>query len=457
MPFRPPSLPLLGFQVESTRRGHNERGRCVRPLRALAAGLACAVVLGGLAGPAAAQYSAPGSSTPSDEMPSEQSLEENIEAAPWQTGGLRILPWAGFRDVALVRTQDPSGDETDDFTATVGAGVRAYLPVGGKLYWAAHALPEYVWWSDQDSKRRTNGRYGLGAFGYFNRLQVEASYRISETQRFFSNEVQELTTTQELVTRLGAEVKLGARLSVFARGERLEQENQEDDNPRFNLLDRDEEGFVTGVRYRAPRGWMVGLGYEDISVDFVSGARNLSNTRTAPRLELLMDGNRIDVNLLLRAVEQEPESRSDFRPVDETVGNLDALWKLSERVAMLTYARRDVFYSLDADQSHYLGERFGGRLDFDLRKAVLGAFVELGEDDYVPLGSQVPRLDDVTTFGAFLDFQFRDLFVLSIQLRETEYDSNFDNFDRDVTNLGLSVELGSLLRRLNLGTNSGQW
>ncbi len=452
MPLRPSSLPALDLQVDSVR-----RGRRSGLLRALVAGLCCVVGMGGLVGPAAAQYSAPGTSTPSDQMPTEESLEQNIEAAPWQTGGLRILPWAGFRDVALVRTQDERGDETDDFTATFGAGARAYLPVGGKLYWAAHALPEYVWWSDQDNKRRTNGRYGLGIFGYFNRLNIEASYRIDETQRFFSNEVQELTTTQQLVTRLGAEVKLGARLSVFAQGERQEQENLEDEDSRFGLLDRDEERAVVGVRYRAPGGWLVGLGYEDGSVEFVTGARTLSNTRTAQRLELGLDGNRIDVNLLLQAIEQEPEVASDFRTVDETLGNLDVLWKLSDRVAMLTYARRDVFYSLDADQSHYLGERFGGRLDFDLRKAIVGAFVELGEDDYVPLGAQVPRLDDVTTFGAFLDFQFRDLLVLSVQLRETEYDSNFENFDRDVTNLGISVELGSLLRRLNLGGGSGQW
>lgn len=456
MPFRPFSRPAFDLQVECTTRGRSG-GRRFRPWAAFVAGLCCAVVLGGLVGPAAAQYSAPGTSTPSDEMPTEKSLEENIEAAPWQTGGLRILPWAGFRDVALVRIQDESGDEADDFTATFGAGVRAYLPVGGKVYWAAHALPEYVWWSDQDSKRRTNGRYGLGMFGYFNRLKVEASYRLDETQRFFSNEIQELTTTQQLVTRLGAEVKLGARLSVFALGERFEQENQEDDNPQFALLDRDEEKVSAGVRYRAPRGWMVGLGYEDNDVEFEAGARNLSNTQTATRFELGFEGNRLDAIILLRALEQEPEVASDFRPVDETLGNVDLLWNLSERVAMLTYARRDVFYSLDADQSHYLGERFGGRLDFDLRKAVLGAFVELGEDDYVPLGAQTPRLDDVTTFGAFLDFQFRDLLVVSVQLRETQYDSNFEIFDRDVTNLGLSVELGSLLRRLNLGGGGGQW
>lgn len=424
--------------------------------RATLLGVVCVALLGGFGVPAAAQYSAPGSSTPSESMPTEESLESSIEAAPWQTGGLRILPWLGVRDVAFVRTQDEVGNEVDDFTATAGAGIRAYLPVGGKVYWAAHALPEYVWWSDDDNRSRVNGRYGLGVFGYFNRLKVEASYRLDETQRFFSNEVQDLTTTQELISRVGAEVKLGSRIYLYGQGQRNELENQEDD-ARFRLLDRDEESTIFGVRYKAPRGWMVGLGYEDASVDFQGGSRNLSNTLTGQRFELALDGNRLDLSMTVSAIEQEPEAGSQFLEVDETVGHLDVLWNLSQRVAMLSYVRRDVFYSLELDQSHYLGERYGARLDIDLRKALLGFFVELGEDDYEPLVSQVSRLDDVTTFGASLDFEFRDLFVLSVQLRETEYDSNFSAFDRDVTNLGFSVELGSLLRRLSLGESGGQW
>lgn len=453
-PFPPESLtpfPVARSSGAETRRGHWLRlsfGTCMYVVT---------VMWMGLAGPAAAQYSAPGTATPSDQIPPEEGLKESIEASPWELGGLRVLPWVGFRDAGFVRVQGEDGDETDDFTATVGAGLRAYLPVGGKVYWAAHALPEYVWWSDDDAKRRTNGRYGLGVFGYFNRLQLEASYRIDETQAFFSNEAQELTTTQQIVSRVVAEVEIGARFSIFGQGQRIEAENQEDDNPRFLLLDRDEEQTTFGVRYRAPNGLTLGLGYEDRSTSFASGARNLSNSGTAERFELGLDGNRLDVQLTLAALEQEPDAGSSFRPVDETVGHLDALWNLSDRVAMLTYVRRDVFYSLDTDQSHYLGERFGARFDFGLRKATLGFFVELGDDDFQPLGDQVSRLDDATTFGAQLDYEFREILTFSVQLRETQYDSNFDAFDRDVTNVGFSVQLGSLLQRLSLGDSGGQW
>lgn len=417
-----------------------------------------ALVWGGLGAPAAAQYSAPGVATPSEEIPSEDGFEESIKAAPWTLGGVRVLPWAGLRDAGFVRTQGGDGSDDDDFTATIGAGVRAYLPVGGKVYWAAHALPEYVWWADNEVKRRANGRYGVGLFGYFNRLQVEASWRIDETQQFFSNEIQELTTNRQTIARVAAELELGSRFSLFGQGQRFEAENKEDENILFPLLDRDEELAVFGIRYRAPQGWRVGVGYEDRATTFVSGARNLSNNGSAQRFELGLDGNRLDFDLKLAALDLEPEETSSFKPVDETVGHLDALWKLSERVAMLSYVRRDFSYSLDLDQSHYLGERFGARLDFALRKATFGVFVEVGDDDFEPLlSTQVSRLDDVTTFGARLDFEFRELFVLSVQLRESEYDSNFDTFDRDITNVGFNVQLGALVQRLRLGDSGGQW
>ena len=464
MQIRPPFFPTSrsassGIRPEPVFHGLGSSGgpRCTL---LLVASLACflASTWGGFEATAAAQYTPPGSATPNERVPDEDIFEENIKAAPWTFGGLRVLPWAGVRDAGFVRTKGNDGSKDDDFTATVGAGLRAYLPVGGKVYWAAHALPEYVWWADNEAKRRTNGRYGVGLFGYFNRLQLEASWRIDETQQFFSNEVQELTTTRQTVGRLAAELKLGSRVSLFGQGQRSETANQEDESSRFLLLDRDEELAVLGVRYRAPRGWMLGLGYEDRSTSFVSAARSLSNTGSAQRLELGLDGNRVDLALKLVALELDPDADSAFVPVDETVGHLDALWNLSERVAMLTYVRRDVSYSLDLEQSHYLGERFGARFDFRLRKATFGLFVEAGNDDYEPLlSNQVPRLDDVTTFGAQLDFEFRELFVLSVQLRETEYDSNFDAFDRDVTNLGFNVQLGALVRRLSLGNSGGQW
>ncbi len=464
MQIRLPFFPTSRSTSPNSDHRAMEHGRSApgggRPQPPLAAGLLCFLILTwvGSGAPAAAQYSVPGAATPSEGIPAEDVFEERIKVAPWTLGGVRVLPWAGLRDAGFVRTQGVGGTDEDDFTATIGAGVRAYLPVGGKVYWAAHALPEYVWWADNEVKRRTNGRYGVGVFGFFNRLQVEASWRIDETQQFFSNEVQELTTTRQNVARVAAELELGSRFSLFGQGQRIESENKEDNDTRFLLLDRDEEISVFGVRYRAPQGWRVGLGYEDRSTTFVSGARSLSNTGSALRFELGLDGNRLDLDLKIAALELEPEALSAFKSVDETVGHLDALWNLSGRVAMLSYVRRDVSYSLDLDQSHYLGERFGARLDFALRKATFGVFVEVGDDDFEPLlSTQESRLDDVTTFGAQLDFEFRELFVLSVQWRESEYNSNFDTFDRDITNVGFNVQLGALVRRLALGDGSGQW
>src|SRR6185436_16755606 len=55
-------------------------------------------------------------------------LEREISEAPHHLGPVRIAPLVGFRDVAYVRDLFADGTRTrSDVTATVGAGLRAYL------------------------------------------------------------------------------------------------------------------------------------------------------------------------------------------------------------------------------------------------------------------------------------------------------------------------------------------
>ena len=433
-------------------------GRSPKPRRNL---VLAALALGSLvlaSASAEAQYNLPGSSQPSGDIPPKEDFEERIEEARWRFGGLRIQPWLGIRDAAWVTLENnETGVEEDDFTLTVGAGLRGYLPVAGKSYWTFQALPEYVWWSDLEDRRRTNGRYGIGYFGYFNNLRVELSHRIDESQGFFSNEIRQLISLSDQTSRLALELDLGSRFQLVGRFTLQELENQIEEESLFSRLDRDEDRGLVEVRYKAARGWTVGLGFEDRSTDFVGSGRNLDNSADGGRLFVSAEGNRVQGLLQVSVLSFEPDAGSAFPEVDETVGELAVVWNLSSQIDMLTYSRRGLSYALDPASAYYLGDRTGVRLVFGSRQVRVGLVAEFGQDDYEPLFAGPARSDDVTELGISLDFPVGRFLAVGFDLNQTEYDSNIATFDRDVLDFGFRVELGRLLERLRLGSDDNAW
>lgn len=427
-------------------------------LPGLRSALVAALVAGWAQAPLGAQYISPGSVATTLEIESEEILKKKIEGSRWKLGQVRVDPWIGLNDVSFVSNQnDELATKEEDFTAAVGAGVRAYLPTG-KAIWAAHALPEYVWWQDDVSKRRFNGRYGLGLFGYFNRLRLELSYRSVEQQAYFSSEIQELTSSRTDTSTLNLEVDVARRLVLYGTGKLKDLTNEEDDNEVFALLDRDDESYTVGLRYRTPRGWTLGLGFEDVTTDFGAEARNLSNSGTNQLAEVGFAGNRIGLRLALAFGELEGAEGSDFGAFDETTGNLEALWKLSPSLGLLTYGRRRQTFSVDQRNSFGLEDRQGARLDFAFSRSTLSLSAEVGEDQYTGVDSGlVDRRDDVTAFGVDLRFDLGELAVLTLQLLDTRYDSDLPEFDRETTDLGFSIELGGLIEKLNLGASNSGW
>ncbi|MEM7583797.1 MAG: hypothetical protein AAF560_10490 [Acidobacteriota bacterium] len=412
--------------------------------------------------PSNAQYNSPGTIATTDAIYEESSFETSIRDAEWQVGGLRLRPWLGVRDASFVTNSntatDPQGAlEDDDFTLTVGAGLRGYLPTG-KLIWTAHALPEYVWWESNEDKRGVNGRFGLGVFGYFNRLRFEISQRRLEQQDFFSSEIQELTSQRSDTSRASIEIDVARRLELFAYGELTEIENEEEESDVFSLLDREEEKLTIGLRYLSPRGFEVGAAFEDSSDDFSAGARQLSNSGTSELVFLGYEGPQFSVRLNLEFRSLEGENGSEFGTFDETTGSFEALWAPSARTTLLAYSRRERGFSVRFENAFQLAERQGLRFNFDLGKAVLGFGAAVGEDEFSAIETNVvDRIDDVVDLNADVRFEVANLVEVALRVRFTDYDSNLAAFDRDVTTFGASVQLGPLINKLKLGEPSGNW
>jgi hypothetical protein len=385
-------------------------------------------------------------------------MEEIYEAARWPVGPFRFAPWLGVRNAGFVRgNPEVMGAEEDDFTITVGAGLRTYAR-SGKMLFALHMLPEYVWWEENEAKRRTNGRFGAGAFGYFNRLRVEASARRLEEQGFFSSEVQELTTSQRDVLRLATELELGSRILLVGRARFEEFRNQEEETARFSQLDRDEDSLLLGARYYTPGGLTLGLGYEDLATEFVRQDFDRSSSGDAVHFWLGYEGPKFEARLDLAETSLDPEPGSSFTGFEDTTGELQVFVEWSRRLNFLTWARRDLYYSVRAGSSHFLGERYGALLELSGRRLRLGVFAAVGEDDFEAIDPMDPdRVDDVSEIGASATLELRESIGVVLSATRTEYDSNIDFFDRDITTLALRLEIGGLLRKLSLGSPPGEW
>jgi hypothetical protein len=395
-------------------------------------------------------------------IPTKESFQESLSEAPWAAGAWRFQPWLGLRDASLVSNQvttggeDPAGESEYDFTLTAGAGLRAYLPTG-KLIFTAHALPEYVWWQEDEDKRHLNGRYGAALFGYFNRMRFELSARLTEQQSFFSREVQQLTSTRQLENRAQVEFDIARGISLYGYAAARSFEGNEDDLVVFRSLDRDDQALGLGLRLESARGWSAHLAFEDNSTDFEPGARDLSNDGQKVGVGLGLDRRRFKVNLALNFEELEPTGSSALEPYSEAGGSLQLLFEPSEKLELAAYALRNFGYSTDADLSHYTSQLQGLRVRFKSRRGAFGLFGSIGKDEYEGIAADAGRVDDVTELGAQLDFRLRRLFVVAATVLRRDYDSSDDFYDRDVTSFGLSVQLGELAERLRFGSDSAAW
>ncbi len=415
--------------------------------------------------PASAQYVAPGRPVyPARHGPSKDDFQSKLKESPWTVGTFRLSPWLGLRDVSIVTDLNQQGEDLgDDFTLTVGAGLRGYLPAGTKVIFAAHALPEYVWWQDNEDKKGLAGRYGLGVFGYFNRLSLELSQRRLEQQGYFSSEIQALTTSRNDVSTFSFGLEVARNLSLFGIASDTEYHNEEG-GATFSALDRTTESGLIGVRYSNPRGWALELGYSDSSNDFADGARDLSNTGTAELASIIFDRSKIGFRLDLSFEQREADEGSAFGSFNDTTGSFNVLWQPSDKTAILGYVRRDQTYSVDDRFTLLLQERQGARFNYAFGRGSLGLFGEVGEDEFEAASPGLPdRIDDVTAYGADLRIELREV-SLSVRAVFTDYDSGFAEFDRDSTRLQFSVGFeairkftSGLVEKLSLGSPGTDW
>jgi len=395
------------------------------------------------------EYTQPGADLAKGEVDPE-ALERAIEESRWRLGGLRIDPWLALRNVSW--HDNPSGAANDtqtdsDISANAGAGLRAYVHTGPDVIWAAHALPEYVWWADQTDRRRLNGRYGLGVFGYFNRLTLQATARRSEQLRVVSAEVPQETNARSDELGLSTEVVLGSSLSLYAEGGRAEVRNVLDGEPPgaapLERLDRTEDRVRGGFRYRPGSRWRFGVGMEWTEARFDSQARDLSNTGTAPVFDLAYKGPKFEASAAVELRSLEPDGDSEFVATDTTTANA-RVGVDGNRLSPAVYTRRTLAFSIVEGYSHYESDVVGIEIEATPgRRTAFRVFGETGTNDYTSTSAPVPpRSDDVVSYGGSLRIQLWRSLALELSGTRSDFDSNLPGEDRSLTVIGAGITFG---------------
>lgn len=426
-----------------------------RAIPAIAACLCLGLTSAGPAAAQSAQYTAAGLGAGTEPLDKEQ-LEQQMEAARWRLGPVRLAPYLGVRGLSWVQNVFAAeGDDTSDLTASLGAGLTAYLPTGPRLFWVAQAMPEYVLWADLAERRQVVGRYGVALHGDLNRLGFALEGRTVEEQTEVTSEEPEPAIGG--VDHLGASLalRLTPRLSLTAGAgvEEIANRAGDPDDPRspdFFRLDRREETARAGLRYAPGERFRLEAGVERHAIDFEGAARDLSSTGTSPYARLAVTGNQIRVAAEVVRRSFEPEPGSALPPTDATIGSLRLGFTPGWRFSVGLYGRRALLYSLSEAHSHFEEDRYGVEVGAPFgRRWTTRAFFEAGGNEYVALGPGAPaRSDDALAYGLEGTLKLREWLTYQFGYRRLEIDSNLPGLDR---------ETESLLSTVSLTTGSWIW
>jgi len=408
------------------------------------------------------QYTQPGTAAPGGARVTRETMAEAVSDARWQVGGLRLDPWLALRDVSWHDNPggqpEGSGEPESDVAAVGGAGLRAYLPTGPDVTWVAYALPEYLWWDKQTDRRRLNGRYGAGAFAFFNRLTLEATGSRTERLSIVSSELPEQVNNRETSASVATSLRLGFSTAVFVEGAESQVRNLIDKDERaagpdpvdpldpLNLLDRDERRLRTGLSYEPRSRWRLQLGYEWTETDSLDDARNLSSKGTAPLVTIAYDGPKVDLSVEVQELSLEAEPGSELADTDVTTYSA-TLGADGNRLSASVYARRTLSLALADDFSHFETDLVGLTAGLHLgRRTDLTAFAETGQADFRSVAAALPgtpeRQDDITAYGAELTMTLGSSVNLHLGGSQTEFDSNLPGQDRSLTVLSAGVSFG---------------
>lgn len=373
-----------------------------------------------------------------------EALERAVAEARWRLGPVRVEPWIGLREVARVEQESTDGESESDLTATAGAGLQLYLPVGSRTTLAVETLPEYVWWRERADDRRLAGRYSAGLFVHANRLALEMTGRSLDGDTSIGPELEARVPTEQRIGRAEIEVPIYGGIALFGRGEVSSYEvDAADLAPAAEALERDETDLQTGLRWR--RGdFVIGAGAGRFSAEFGSAGATRDADGDALLAELGLARDKLGFQLAATAYELEAADGSSFEGFDDTLGQARVWWSPRDRFRWAVYGQERLTWSIEADRSYFVDRRLGTELALALgRRTGARAFFESGENRYSRAPGQESRVDDAESAGGGLDVEIRPGWKLSALWRRTTVENVDLGVDRTIDELRVGFAFGS--------------
>jgi hypothetical protein len=411
----------------------------MRPLPILAiAAVAAAVAVSPIVGQTG-QYTAPGAGgrPPVD---TGKELRDAVDEARWRLGPIRLEPWLALQELAWV---EPEGEE-GDLTASAGAGLRAYLPVGSRIVFAAHALPAYTWWRDRTEDRHWGGRAGVGMFLHANRLAVELEATTSDLTAAVTPETDRRARFDSEALEGRVELPVGSHFALFARAGRSEQTADPDagDAEEFDDLDRRDSWLEGGLRWYLTSTLSLGIGAGQDEAEFAGTARDRSNDGSYELAELDWRRSKLSAGGQWQRLRREGAAGSEFGEFEGTVGSARIGWSPRRRLTLAVYGLRGVGYSVLAEAPFFVEERLGGMLSLGVGSRIQTSFFyESGELDYRD-GGPVEERDSV---GGSVSLPLGRRLDLTLAGRSTDSDRGGEA--TSYAEWRASIALGDLLGR----------
>lgn len=387
----------------------------------------------------------------------EEEISRELQVSSLRVGPFRLQPQLLFRNIRytdnVYGTVDEDEEKVEDYGATVAAGTRWILPFGPKAYIRGTALPDYTWSAELPERRFVGGTYNVSAIALFNRLTVEADLGTSEGLAAPSSET-ELEVVRDLTWYgVDAEVDLSGYFSLFA-SVRAESHEHEDEGAGglvslASLLDRDDGALRAGIRYRLTSFLDFTVAGEQARSEFAERPAERDNRSEAVLLGVHYERPRSYLNLTVGQRRIEPEGSSLIESFDDTVGSYFAALATRGPIEMHFFGRRAIAYALSPETPFVLGNHHGiGTVVSVGHRLRLRASGELGTDDYRSGTGVVPedlrREDEVSRYGAGLDFRIRRNVEFRIFVSQSEYDSSIDLFDRTRLDVVTGLTIGGI-------------
>jgi hypothetical protein len=389
-------------------------------------------------------------------VPLREAVETQIEESRWQFGPFRVEPSLkldnlGYNDNVFGVSEDK--EKVDDYTATVGLGIRSIAPLGGKTYLKIDAIPEYTWYKNLDYRRDFGYEVGGGLLALFNRMSIEASGKSIDTVAPANSE--DRTSIPQTIDSLLLSVDVEVMRRVFLFGA-LEAENTEYQPPaeenlstNYLLLNRDETAQRVGLRYEFRPRFHVQLMYETTDSDFPDDPVFTKNKGEAILAGFTYDRDTIFVNAVggNRTIDYPGSGLQQF---DEFTGSLFASWRFARRTELQLRVLQRPQYSTYVENPYFLESREGARVVVPMgQRFVFYGGAETGKNEYqAPVivdGAPIERVDDVSNWEAGIGFRVLRSAVLTFSTKVEDYNSNISSFDRKVVTTGINLNLGETL------------